>query len=95
MAKKKNIKETLVRRSEDYKQIYVTGALGQFTSVDYRLLFYSHEPELPEKSKSIKGVSTARVCKVEIVMSSKVAKSLRDLIDRQIKEQKEKSKKTK
>jgi len=95
MAKKENIKETLVRRGEDYKQTYVTGALGQLTPVDYRLLFYSHEPELPEKSKSIKDVSTTKVCKVEIVMSHSLAKSLRDLIDRQVKEREEKTKKTK
>lgn len=86
-------RKPLVVRAEGFKQIYVTGAIGNFTPFDYRLLFFTHEAELPEKAKQIVVFRIPQVVQVEVVMSEPVARHLRDLLNRQIKD-KEQPKKT-
>ena len=82
-----------LKKGEGFRSIYVTGAIGAFSPYDFRLLFYSHVPEVPEELKQTDALSITQTVQVEVVMSKKVAKELRDLIDRQIKE--EEAKKTK
>lgn len=84
----------LVVRGEGFRQIYVNGAIGNFTPFDYRLIFYTHIPELPEKVKEITTFRLPQVAQVELVMSEPVAIQLRDLLNRQIKDKEEKPKKT-
>jgi len=81
-------------KSQDYRQIYVTGALGTFTPVDFRLTFYAHEEQWPEKPTQTTGVPISQVMKVTLTMSPDLAKRLRDMLDQQLKER-EKRLKTK
>ena len=76
----------IISRSSDYSTFYVTGAIGNFTPFDYRLTFYTHEEQWPEKPKEISGVPISQVVRVTVVMSSATVKALRDLLDRQLKE---------
>lgn len=85
----------LVVRGEGFRQIYVNGAIGNFTPFDYRLIFYTHVAELPEKVKEITALRLPQVAQVELVMSEPVATQLRDLLNRQIKDKDEKPKKLK
>ena len=81
-------------KSPNYKQLYVTGALGTFTPFDYRLTFYAHEEQWPEKPKQVTGVPISQVMQVTLTMSNDLAKRLRDMLDQQLKER-EKRLKTK
>ena len=85
----------LVVRGEDFRQIYVTGAVGNFTPFDYRLLFFTHEPELPDKPKEIESFQMPQVVHAEIIMNIELAKHLRDLLVGQIKQRENQLKKTK
>jgi len=76
----------LISRSPDLKTLYVTGAIGNFTPFDFRLSFYSHQEQWPEKPKQVAGVPISQVMQVTLVMSPDLAKRLRDMLDSQLKE---------
>jgi hypothetical protein len=73
-------------RSPDYRQIYVTGAIGSTTPIDYRLTFYTHEEQWPEKPKQITNVPISQVMKVTLIMSRSLMKNLSDMLTRQLEE---------
>ena len=75
----------LLSRSPNYRTFYVTGAIGNFTPFDYRLTFYTHEEQWPEKPTQTTGVPISQVMQVTLVMSPDLMKRLRDLLDRQLK----------
>ena len=72
-------------RSPDHRTLYVTGAIGNFSPFDYRLTFYTHEEQWPEKPTQTTGVPISQVMQVTLVMSPNLVKRLRDLLDRQLK----------
>lgn len=75
----------IIKRSPDFRTLYVTGAVGNITPFDYRLVFYNHESEFPEEPKETTGVPVSQVFQVELVMSYELMRKLRDLLDRQVK----------
>jgi hypothetical protein len=91
-SEEKEAPKPLLVRGADFRQIYVNGAIGNFTPFDYRLFFYTHEPEIPDKPQETRGFRFPQVIHVEIVMTELLAKRLRHLLDRQIKEREEQTK---
>jgi len=65
--------------------LYVTGAIGNFTPFDFRLSFYNHQAQWPEKPKQVAGVPISQVMQVTLVMSPDLVKRLRDMLDIQLK----------
>jgi hypothetical protein len=83
-----------VSRSAAFKTLYVTGAIGSFSPFDYRLTFYNHEEQWPEKPSQVSTVPISQVMQITLVMSPDLAERLKDLLDLQLKE-KEKTQKSK
>ena len=86
--------KSFLKKGENFRQIYITGAIGSFTPFDYRLLLYTHKAEVPDTTKDIAGLPLTQVIQAEIVMPISLAKKLRDLIDRQINEREKQIEKT-
>ncbi len=69
---------------EDVEQIYITGALGGFTTHDFRLITFN---EVIKPTNAINGaVNLVRESKQVLVMAPTTAKELRNWLDMQIKE---------
>lgn len=83
-----------LKKGEDFRQIYITGAFGNFTPFDFRLVVYTHKAELPEEAQEMPVFPIPMVARAEVVMPIDVAKQLRDMLDRQIKGREEQIKKT-
>jgi len=83
-----------MKKGEDFRQIYITGAFGNFTPFDFRLMFYTHKAELPDKAQEMTGFPIPIVARAEVVMPISLAKKFRDLIDRQINEREKQIEKT-
>jgi len=88
----KGLAQPLVK-GDSFRQIYASGAIGNFTPDDYRLMFYTLVPQLPKEVTQLKGVPVAGVVEVEVIMSHALMKRTRDLLDRQIKKFEAKKKK--
>lgn len=89
MSKKKKSKEPpkpVISRSPHFRTVYATGATGHFSPFDYRLAFYNHESQFPEKPTEALRVPISQVFQIEIIMSTDLLKRLRDMLDRQLKE---------
>ena len=84
----------LISRSSNFRTVYVTGAVGNPTPFDYRLAFYNHESQFPETPEQVSGVSIAQVFQIEIVMSYDLMKRLKEMLERQISQVGESTKKT-
>jgi hypothetical protein len=78
-----------VKKGDDFRQIYITGAFGNFTPFDFRLIFYTHKAELPDKAQEMTGFPMPIVARAEVVMPLNVVKQLRDMLDRQVREREE------
>jgi len=83
-----------MKKGEDFRQIYITGAFGNFTPFDFRLMFYTHKAELPDKAQEMTGFPIPIVARAEVVMPMDMAKQLRDMLDLQIKKREKQIKKT-
>lgn len=82
-----------MKKGEDFRQIYITGAFGNFTPFDYRLMLFTHKAEFPDQAQEITGFPIPQVIQAEVVMSEAVARQLRDLLIRQMKERENTTKK--
>lgn len=78
----------LSRKGENFREIYVTGAFASPSPFDFRLIFYTHEPEISKDATPMKFIPMHQVMQVEVVMSQIVARQLRDLLNRQLPEEK-------
>lgn len=74
----------LIRRAKEFRQIYVTGAIVHSSPLDFRLMLYRHEPDIPEEPTSVTSVPFIPIVQVELVMSLAVARQIRDLLNRQL-----------
>lgn len=84
--KTQTLPKQFVSRSPDFRTIYATGAFGHPSPFDYRLAFYTHEPQYPKEPEATTNVKVSQVFQVEIIMSYHMMKRLRDLLDRQLKQ---------